>query len=109
MRQVGLLAAAGNYALDHHVQRLKEDNDKAKEIGAFLETLTYVKEIKPVQTNIVIFTIDEAHSGQKFLDHLKQNGVLATAFGKNMIRFVFHLDVPLDAIDDIKKALTTFT
>jgi len=109
MRQVGLLAAAGNYALDHHIQRLKEDNDKAKEIGAFLETLTYVTEIKPVQTNIVIFTIDETYSGQQFLDHLKQNGVLATAFGKNMIRFVFHLDVPLDAIDKIKVALKTFT
>lgn len=108
MRQVGILAAAGLYALDNHVDRLKEDNEKARIVGTFLKTLSYVTDIKSVQTNIVIFTIDDRYSAQQFLDHLRSENVLATAFGKNMIRFVFHLDIKNEMMENILKALQTF-
>ncbi|MGB7841459.1 MAG: GntG family PLP-dependent aldolase, partial [Salinimicrobium sp.] len=55
MRQVGFMAAAGIYALDTHVQRLAEDHNRASEIGEVLKAQSYVKEVEPVETNIVIF------------------------------------------------------
>ena len=55
MRQIGILAAAGLYALDHHLARLAEDHQKAKDIEAVLHACSFVKSIVPVQTNIVIF------------------------------------------------------
>jgi threonine aldolase len=55
MRQIGFMAAAGVYALENHIERLVEDHQKAKEMGAFLEKQHYVKKVEPVETNIVIF------------------------------------------------------
>ncbi|MFT4612508.1 MAG: threonine aldolase, partial [Gammaproteobacteria bacterium] len=58
MRQVGYLAAAGLYALDHHVERLTDDHKKAKEIGEVLEALSIIKKVEPIETNIVIFELE---------------------------------------------------
>ena len=55
MRQAGFLAAAANYALDHHLDRLAEDHLKAKEIGALLQQLNFIKKVEPIETNIIIF------------------------------------------------------
>ncbi len=93
MRQVGYLAAACQYALDHHVERLKEDNNRAKIIGEVLKTMPYVKELKPVKTNIVIFELREDIKDADFIIQLKNKGILAVPFGGNTIRFVLHLDV----------------
>ncbi|MBK7869321.1 MAG: aminotransferase class I/II-fold pyridoxal phosphate-dependent enzyme [Saprospiraceae bacterium] len=92
MRQAGYLAAAGIYALDHHVQRLKDDNDRAKLIGKTLESLDYVENVRPVQTNIVIFDVKSPYTASSFLEKLKTEDVNATAFGPQTIRFVTHLD-----------------
>ncbi|MDX1940235.1 MAG: GntG family PLP-dependent aldolase [Saprospiraceae bacterium] len=92
MRQAGYLAAAGIYALDHHVQRLKDDNDRAKLIGKTLDSLDYVENVRPVQTNIVIFDVKSPYTAASFLEKLKTKGVNATAFGPQTIRFVTHLD-----------------
>lgn len=54
-RQSGYMAAAGIYALDHHIDRLKEDHRRAKELGKIMEELSIVQEVYPIQTNIVIF------------------------------------------------------
>lgn len=92
MRQAGYLAAAGIYALDHHVARLKEDNDRAKIIGQVLETLPFVEHIRPIATNIIIFDVKPPHTAASLLALLKAHGVLAVAFGPQTIRFVTHLD-----------------
>ncbi|NUQ25638.1 MAG: aminotransferase class I/II-fold pyridoxal phosphate-dependent enzyme [Saprospiraceae bacterium] len=93
MRQAGILAAAGIYALDHHVARLKTDNDYAKLLGQRLSQLPYVAAVRPVQTNIVIFDVHPPHTAASLLEKLAAHGVKATAFGPQTIRFVTHLDI----------------
>lgn len=93
MRQVGILAAACHYALDHHVERLAEDHMRAKRIGDTLQGLSYVDDVMPVQTNIIIFTLAGDRMAGPFLDTLNDAGIRAAAFGPNMVRMVLHLDV----------------
>ncbi|MFN0175557.1 MAG: threonine aldolase family protein [Saprospiraceae bacterium] len=93
MRQAGYLAAAGIYALDHHVERLRDDHAHARHLAAALAELSWVVNIRPVQTNILIFDLVPPRTPVQFLDYLKQNGVIASAFGPQTIRFVTHLDV----------------
>ena len=57
MRQVGFLAAAGIYALDNNLERLADDHKKAKEIEQLLNSLSYIKKVEPVETNIIIFDL----------------------------------------------------
>ncbi len=92
MRQAGYLAAAGIYALDHQVQRLKTDNERAKILGETLQALPWVAEVRPVQTNIVIFDLRPPLTADSFLKKLLGNGVAASAFGPATVRFVTHLD-----------------
>jgi len=93
MRQAGFLAAAGIYALNNHVERLRDDHDNARRLATALSELGYVSNIRPVQTNIVIFDLLPPATTTLFLAYLLENGVKATAFGPNTIRFVTHLDV----------------
>lgn len=92
MRQAGFLAAAGIYALDHHVSRLKEDNDRAKAIGKVLKELPYVGAIRPIKTNILIFDVLAPYTAHSFLEKLAKHGILATPFGPQTVRFTTHLD-----------------
>ncbi|TRX61474.1 aminotransferase class I/II-fold pyridoxal phosphate-dependent enzyme [Fulvivirga sp. M361] len=92
MRQAGYLAAAGLYALDHHVNRLKEDHYRANEIGKALIGLNFVDEVLPVDTNIVIFRLADDLTANDFLQELSGHGVKAVPFGSNEVRFVTHLD-----------------
>lgn len=91
MRQAGYLAAACSYALDHHVDRLKEDHCRARTIGQEAEKIPYVKEVYPVDTNIVILALEDK-SEKWMLDQLSANGVEAVGFGPGLVRFVTHLD-----------------
>jgi threonine aldolase len=99
MRQAGILAAACHYALDHHVERLHEDHERAARLGQALRELPYVAEVMPVMTNIVIVTLAGTRKADAFLALLRAEGVLAAAFGPNMARFVLHHDVDDDALD----------
>jgi threonine aldolase len=105
MRQAGFLAAAGVYALDNHVNRLKTDHLNAKEIAVCLEKLDYVKSVKPVKTNIIIFDLQDNLTANSFLDKLAKNGVKASAFGPKTVRFVTHLDVSDEMTQQVKKIL----
>lgn len=96
MRQAGFLAAACIYALDNHIERLKEDNDRAKELGAVLEEQSYVANVRPVKSNIVIFDLNDSHTAASFLEQLQQYGINASAFGPQTLRFVTHLDYTAD-------------
>lgn len=99
MRQAGYLAAAGLYALDHHVDRLRTDNEHARILAAALEQCPYVEEIRPVASNIVLFDIARPFTGADFLDAIQAQGIRASGFGPGTIRFVTHLDVSREMID----------
>ncbi|MGB3184151.1 MAG: GntG family PLP-dependent aldolase [Cyclobacteriaceae bacterium] len=108
MRQAGYLAAAGIYALDNHIKRLKEDHRRAKELGRALDGLDYVEEVLPVDTNIVIFRLKGSLEPAPVIEKLKGKGLLAAPFGKKEIRFVTHLAFTEDMLDqavDILKNL----
>lgn len=98
MRQAGFLAAAGLYALDHHVARLKEDHSRARQIGAALAPMPYVKEVLPVDTNIVIFHL-EGMTAAELDEKLKPYQIKVSAFGKHTVRLVTHLDFTHEMLD----------
>ncbi|WP_373523628.1 low specificity L-threonine aldolase [Aquiflexum sp.] len=91
MRQAGFLAAAGIYALDNHVERLKEDHARAKELGKMLENHPLVSAVFPVATNIVIARLNGI-SPEEMLHKLAAKEIKGVRFGKDQIRFVTHLD-----------------
>jgi threonine aldolase len=93
MRQVGIFAAAGIYALDHHMERLVEDHDNAARIARRLAGSSRVR-LGAVQTNIIVFSISEdAPDGPTIVARARERGVLSIAFGPRTIRLVTHLDV----------------
>jgi threonine aldolase len=92
MRQAGYLAAAGIFALQNNIARLKIDNDRAKDIGEILKNVPFVKNIRPIKSNIIIFDLDGL-TAEEFKIKLKNEGILCTGFGPYTIRFVFHLDI----------------
>jgi threonine aldolase len=100
MRQAGVLAAAGLYALEHHVGRLKQDHDNAKRLARRLQQIPAVA-INPqhVETNIVIFDVVGQRPAAAIVAALKQEGVLINAIGGTSFRAVTHLDVSTAAID----------
>lgn len=89
LRQVGVLAAAGLYALEHHVARLAEDHANAERLAAGLTGLPGLT-VEPPQTNIVWVKVEE-RLAERFVPALAKEGVLAT--GTTTVRFVLHLDV----------------
>lgn len=92
-RQAGYLAAAGIYALDNHVSRLKDDHKNAKILAEGLQGLPFLKSCMPVDTNIVIFELKPKYHPEDFVEKLNHYGVKSNTFGKQMIRFVTHLDI----------------
>lgn len=93
MRQSGMLAAACSYALDHHINRLAEDHQLAKDLAGMLQHQTWVKEVVEPDTNIVVVELQQATQQDYILTQLAENGILAVGFGKGKIRFVTHLDL----------------
>lgn len=92
MRQIGYLAAAGLYALDHHIDRLEDDHQRAKELAATLSDKSFIRAIEPVQTNIVIFYLDQRVVVTEFLKALEQQGIRIIHLGQGKLRMVTHLD-----------------
>jgi len=108
MRQVGFLAAAGIYALDNHVERLADDHQKAKEIGDVLEAVSYVTKVEPIETNIVIFYVDENIGANNFIKKMKEKNILLTPMGEGRIRIVTHLDYTDAMHESFLKELKNF-
>ncbi len=92
MRQVGYLAAAGLYALDNNIERLKDDHNRAKEIGALLQELSWVKKVEPVETNIIVFELKKDVNELDFVNKLSQKNVKIIPMGGGKLRIVTHLD-----------------
>jgi len=95
MRQIGILGAAGLYALDHHLERLAEDHANAELIASCLRASSRVRlAADPVETNIVIFFLDDsAPDAAEVVAGAKARGVSVVAFGRRTVRAVTHLDV----------------
>jgi len=98
MRQAGFLAAAGIYALQHHVQRLEQDHLHARQIGEAIAKKDFVKQLLPVETNIIIFELKD-NSAPALVEKLKTQHVLAYAIAPNRVRLVVHLDITPDMVN----------
>lgn len=93
MRQAGFLAAAGIYALQHHIERLAEDHRHASMIAAAVAGRPFVKQVLPVETNIIIFELQEGHSAPALVARLREEGILGYAISPVRVRLVVHLDI----------------
>ena len=106
MRQVGYLAAAGLYALENNVDRLAEDHKNAKRVAATLDAANYIKNIEPVETNVVIFYTIDAIDDTDFVKKLAAKNILITGMGQGKLRMVFHLDISSQMIDILINVLS---
>jgi threonine aldolase len=102
-RQAGYLAAAGIYALDNNIERLKEDHKRAREIGKIMEGILEVEEIYPVDTNIVIFRVNDKILSSEYVQKLSKKGIKSSTFGKHLVRFVTHLDFTDEHLEAFRK------
>lgn len=104
-RQAGFLAAAGIYALDYHIDRLKEDHDRAKQIGKFCSNLSWAKNVLPVETNIVIVELRDDLYAPDLVNSFKEKGIYCNSFGNHSLRFVTHLDFTDQHLEEFRNLL----
>lgn len=103
MRQAGIVAAAGAYALDHHVDRLAEDHENARVLAEGIAAIDGARlDPSKVETNIVIFEVDDQ---ARVLRELADRGVEMSPMGPGRVRAVTHLDVDRAGIDEALAAL----
>jgi threonine aldolase len=105
MRQAGYIAASGIYALDHHIDRLKEDHDRAKALGEIVASSSYVESVLPVETNIVIFNL-RGITAADFEKKVSAKGLRVSVFGPQTIRLVTHLDFTDEMLAEVKKIVS---
>jgi len=105
MRQAGFLAATALYALDHHVERLATDHQHAKRIGEALQKHPLVKNILPVETNLVIFELIDGKDPKGFITSLKQEEILLLTISDKRLRIVTHLDISSEMVDHFLETL----
>ena len=108
MRQVGILAAAGLYALEHNVVRLAEDHVSARRLAAGLGQLPGWKVAFPPETNLVYFRVSGFTAAQA-AERLRAQAVLCAAAGPDLLRFATHLDATAEDVEDaIRRASQAF-
>lgn len=105
MRQAGIIAAGGLFALKNNVDRLIDDHHHAKMLEATLNELKWVKNVFSVQTNIVVAVLEVPEKRDEIISEMQKNGVRIMAFGPGMIRMVTHLDISLSEIQIVQKVL----
>jgi threonine aldolase len=105
MRQAGFLAAAGIYALDHHVERLKIDHSHAHIMAEALAQASWVTNVVPVETNIVLF--DTTELADAILAKLEAKGIKANSTDTHRIRFVTHLDVHPEQVEYVVQTINS--
>lgn len=108
MRQAGYLAAAGLYAINHHVQLLKQDHQHAQQIAQVLTNHQAVEGMLPVKTNIIIFKLKSAEIADNLQLHLKRNDILANKVSATELRFVFHLQVTPAQVAQLSQCILQF-
>ena len=107
MRQAGFLAAAGIYALENNIDRLKDDHRRARTIGDALQEAAFVSEVMPIDTNIIILSLKEGYTTEQILARLADKNVLALPFGPNEIRMITHLDFIDEMLEHTVQVLKT--
>ena len=105
MRQAGFLAAAGIYALDNNINRLSTDHKHAALLAEAIAKKSFVKEVLPVETNIVIFELQDSITAPHLVAQLKEHDILGYAIAPNRVRLVTHLDISESMIS---KTIDTF-
>ena len=106
MRQAGFMAAAGIYALQNNIERLKQDHAHAKQIGDAIAKNSVVKTVLPIETNIIIF--DTTAAAQPLVDKLKEKKILCYATAPNRVRFVVHLDITAEMVNKTIEIIKNF-
>ncbi len=105
MRQAGIIAAGGIYALQHNIKRLADDHENAKRVGEIIATKQWVEKVLPVQTNIVVAHLKSGLDEYSVVNALEKKGINCVAFGKGRIRFTTHLDISVADIDYLETIL----
>lgn len=105
MRQVGILAAAGIHAIEHHFDRMEEDHSRASDIGSVLSQHPAIAEVDPVETNIVIARLSGGRPASDLVAAQQDAGILCSAFGPDKVRWVTHLDFNDDDLTRVLSAL----
>jgi threonine aldolase len=105
MRQAGYLAAAGIYALDNHIERLAIDHTRAKIIGVALQNCELVKNVEPIETNIIIFNVIDGINEQDFMNRLHKAGISLISMGQGKLRMVTHLDFTEEMLELVVSTL----
>ena len=103
MRQAGIIAAGGLYALKHNIERLKDDHRRAKEVESILNQQNWIKEVIPVETNIVVGILDNPKEQAAIIQKLKDKGILVVDFGLGRIRITTHLDITDSHIEYLRE------
>ena len=106
-RQAGFMAAAGLFALENNIKRLKKDHEKAQILAKALAEQSYVEEVMPCETNILIFQLNQKYTNQSFLEKLAGHDIHAFGFGPQLIRFVTHLDFTDEQLETTINVLKT--
>ena len=101
MRQVGMLAAAGIYALENNIERLAIDHHHADLLAEALSNCSWIDKVMDVETNIVIGYMKESFQNANFVEKLQKLGVSIVSFGKGRIRMVTHLDISKKDIEKV--------
>lgn len=107
MRQAGFIAAAGIYALQNNIERLQQDHQHAKDIAAALKGKSFVKQVFPVETNIIIFET-QGITAHEFVSKLKEKNILGYAIAPNKIRLVLHLDITGEMVERAADVIKTW-
>lgn len=108
MRQTGIIAGAGLYALKNNIDLLKKDHIHAKLIESSFRKTNWVSQVIPVETNIVVVELIKEDLVIKIVEYFKNNGILCMPFGKNLIRMVTHLDIAESEIEKVIEKINDF-
>lgn len=101
MRQAGVLAAAGIYAIDHNLEKLINDHTNANTFALGINQINKIScNIDKVQTNIVAFELDKSINPSQFVQKCKESGLLLSSIGGQFIRVVFHIDINFDDMNN---------
>lgn len=109
MRQAGLLAAAGTFALENNIERLSEDHRRAKILATEIKALNYVADVLPAESNIVIFKVKADVDENKLIDFLAQHHIKTVTSGAKTIRFVTHLSISDDDVERLVAVLKKYS
>jgi threonine aldolase len=105
MRQSGILASACIYALDNNIERLPDDHRRAKQLAEALKPISWIKQVLPVETNILIFEVEDA---AKVAGMFEEKQILVQPFSSTLVRLVTHLDFTEEMLQSALAAIGSF-